>query len=278
MFDVCAALDLCSIRKIVPVDGGHRCRHCRRPVHALCLDVPVNQAEGYGSAGTCLQCAQKTHGLVLENFNSPKGKLQDLNEQFIVMDPLRAWHENKFIYDQGKASQAKKKKDERLFKKISGNIIGKLYRLTTKLERYEVVWTSTAIQNQTSVISRSTALAGYKKYVRSKASQSQLDWDALSKSDGASVTGFDGDSLEDLEEHGEAFVNVFDEIADKSFSNRAVNELESLSNLNWIPNGEMEEPLHKHNAKATLTNPKLFQCTPMKAFLRYIPLAFWKQA
>lgn len=59
-FVVCAARDLCTIKQLAPVNGGHTCLQCKTPVHAIC-DANFGTAggvEGHGSKILCLSCAR----------------------------------------------------------------------------------------------------------------------------------------------------------------------------------------------------------------------------
>lgn len=280
-----------------PVGSVHQCPICKVNMHPFCgTEVGV---EGFGQPILCPKCAPLSnvhdneeeekestrsdavvysevateeehpdrHGLF-----SPKQKLQDLHGQLILMDPLRSLLRNEYIYPSGESGKKQRKKDEVKFKNVDGNVVGKLHRKNDKLERYEVIWTATMIQGITSIISRGTAIKALQAYRRSRLNRSQLDWNRIKQYDGdcpLNVEDLDEDLIIDIDEP-----DIFDEVADVKNS---IEQIEEMSNLDWDMDGEMEEPYPKYSRKTVLLNPQLFCCSPMKAFLRYTPLVFWKQ-
>ena len=86
--------------------------------------------------------------------------------------------------------------------------------------------------------------------------------------------------LEDLDEllvdtSGE---DCFQDFADmEPPATSRLEQIEDISNMQWVSGQGMNEPSNKYCHKATLSDPEIFRCTPMKAFLRYVPLVFWKQ-
>jgi hypothetical protein len=126
-----------------------------------------------------------------------------------------------------------------------------------------------------SFVTKKTALKGIRSYKNSILNKSQLSWDNLMAEHHKIDLSEELDNLEMFESEGEIEETL--DISQVNFSDKTLEELEAISNFNWNLDGEMESPFRKYNGKTELLAPSMFCCSPMKAFLRYTPLVFWKQ-
>lgn len=137
---------------------------------------------------------------------------------------------------------------------------------------YSVSWNATIVHHLASTLDHSLALEGHKAYITSREEKATVAWSALKSYSGELVLDEDIDKLEICEE---GIRNNNSVVVD----NDVLRTLEGLPNINWdIDAAEMVAPLHKHASIAKVMNPDLFaDASALTCFLRYIPLAFWKQ-
>lgn len=139
---------------------------------------------------------------------------------------------------------------------------------------YNVVWNATIVHHITSKIDHALALEGHKAYLAAKEEKAVVEWAAFKSYPGDVDLDEDLDALDIYEKESEV-----DDVNTVSVDNEMLRTLEGIPNIHWdIDEPTMEAPLKKHQRKAELLNPDLFLNTSaLTSFLRYIPLAFWKQ-
>lgn len=171
------------------------------------------------------------------------------------------------------------KKDTKTFKDCDFNVIGRLYLETNDPKLYRVVWNSTAIQKIQCYIDHQGALAGHKRYKVSKACKAQIRWDVMKswpESEKQDYGFEDADNLECCEEETKE-----ESEEDYVFDNSELEKMEKMVNVNWEtdePSMPMPMPKYNRNASTTVNDADLFRnVSALQAFLRYSPLAFWKQ-
>jgi hypothetical protein len=199
------------------------CVVCNKAGHGICIEGE----EMFGGSGTCLLCIKKNKSSVTpskpstsaenvasvtpskpstsaENvadpvqtpkppsFVSPFAKNVCLDNQLVILNPWTLFKDKEMI--NAKNDEGKK------LKKLDTNVIGKLRLASQKPERYEITWTSTLIQNIKTTVKRNVALKGFKAYIDSKTSNSQLNWSKLNSMEETPLNWFDVDDLEEFEE------------------------------------------------------------------------------
>lgn len=123
------------------------------------------------------------------------------------------------------------------------------------------------------------ALKGHKAYLISKAEKATVSWQALKTASFAhEFDAFEYGDIDDVD------VVESEEFKDNDqqyevFDNDFLRSLEHLPNIDWDSDLPcMDAPARKHNKKAKIFDSSLFKnCSALTAFLRYMPLAFWKQ-
>lgn len=184
--------------------------------------------------------------------------------KYVVINPSK----NKYCFKY--SSAVHRKKEMKMFDSMDLNIVG---QLAQHGKNYEVVWNATRLQKHPSIIDEQTALLGHKRYKEMKETNAQVRWDHLKTCSKLELANLDFQDAECLEE------DYAEEANNNEFDNDILAAIENMDNINWNTDDPvMQKPFRKYNRPTFVNNPEMFSNgTALQAFLRYMPLSFWKQ-